>query len=191
MLTPLDIQNKEFRKTFRGYKESEVDSFLDEIIIDYERIYKENLELKDKLVALSEQMKHYDDLEATLKETLLVAQNTADEVTSSARQKSKLIIEEAETEAKKITDQAYEEVKDISEQYEFLKKEIFIFKTRFKSFMESQLIALDDYYDNIDDSNKKEEDKKEEDKIEEDKKEEENVEEVQLDIEDEEENLGA
>lgn len=177
MLTPLDIQNKEFRKAFRGYKESEVDSFLDEIIIDYERIYKENLELKDKLVVLSERMKHYDDLEETLKETLLVAQNTAEEVTSSARQKSKLIIEEAETEAKKITDEAYEEVKHIKEQYEFIKKEIFIFKTRFKSFMESQLLALEDYYDKIE--------------KEENEEEEEQIEELNLDMDNEEENLGA
>lgn len=52
MLTPLDIQNKEFNNSFRGYKESEVDSFLDEIIIDYERVYKENIELKDKITLL-------------------------------------------------------------------------------------------------------------------------------------------
>ncbi len=175
MLTPLDIQNKEFGKAFRGYKETEVDSFLDEIIIDYERIYKENLELKDKLVILSERLKQYNDLEETLKETLVVAQNTADEVTSTARQKSKLIIEEAENEARKIAKEAYEEVRDIEEQYGFLKKEIFIFKTRFKSFMESQLIALDDYYDEMEDIDVDQE----------------NVGEIQLDIEEEEKNLGA
>ena len=57
MITPLDIQNKEFKKTIRGHKESEVDQFLDDIIKDHENLYKENLELKDKIVVLSEQIK--------------------------------------------------------------------------------------------------------------------------------------
>ena len=82
MITPLDIQNKEFKKSFRGYKESEVDQFLDEIIEDYEKLYKENIELKDKILILTEQIKQYNNLEETLKDTLIVAQSTADEVTS-------------------------------------------------------------------------------------------------------------
>ena len=49
MLTPLDISNKEFKKAFRGYKEDEVDEFLDKVIADYERLYKENGELKDRI----------------------------------------------------------------------------------------------------------------------------------------------
>ena len=57
MITPLDIQNKEFKKSFRGYKESEVDQFLDEIIEDYEKLYKENIELKDKILILTDQIK--------------------------------------------------------------------------------------------------------------------------------------
>ena len=89
MITPLDIQNKQFKRAFRGYKEGEVDEFLDEIIIDYEKIYKENIELKDKILMLSEQIKYYKNLEETLKDTLVVAQNTADEVTLAARQKEK------------------------------------------------------------------------------------------------------
>ncbi len=149
MLTPLDIQNKEFKTAFRGYKEAEVDRFLDEVIMDYEKVYRENLELKDKLVVLADQIKQYEELEETLKETLVVAQSTADELASSSRQKSKLIIEEAEAESRKIINRAYEEVRDIEEQYKFLKKEIFVFKTKFKSFIESQLITIEDFYDSI------------------------------------------
>ena len=55
MITPLDIQNKEFKRTIFGYSAKTVDTFLDEIIIDYERIYKENIELKDKINLLSDQ----------------------------------------------------------------------------------------------------------------------------------------
>lgn len=151
MITPLDIQNKEFKKSFRGYKESEVDQFLDDIIDDYENLYKENLELKDKILVLSEQIKQYNNLEETLKDTLIVAQSTADEVTSSARYKAQLIVEDAEMDAKKLIDVANNEVRNIRKEYEYLKKEIFIFKTRYKSFIEAQLITLDEFYSKIED----------------------------------------
>lgn len=149
MITPLDIQNKQFKKTFRGYSEAEVDEFLDEIIQDYERIYKENIELKDKILMLNEQIKYYKTLEDTLKDTLIVAQNTADEVTLAARQKGESIINDAETMAKTIIANANEEVRNIKEEYKYLQKEIFVFKTRYKSFMESQLISIDEFYSNI------------------------------------------
>ncbi len=100
-LHPLIFKTKNLKKSFRGYKESEVDQFLDDIIMDYESLYKENLELKDKILVLSEQIKQYNNLEETLKDTLIVAQSTADEVTSSARYKAQLIIEDAEVTAKK------------------------------------------------------------------------------------------
>ena len=151
MITPLDIQNKEFKKSFRGYKESEVDQFLDDIIVDYESLYKENLELKDKILVLSEQIKQYNNLEETLKDTLIVAQSTADEVTSSARYKAQLIVEDAEVTAKKLIDAADDEVRNIRKEYEYLKKEIFIFKTRYQSFIEAQLITLDEFYSKIED----------------------------------------
>ena len=149
MITPLDIQNKEFKRSFRGYKETEVDQFLDDIINDYEKLYKENLELKDKILALSEQIKQYSNLEQTLKDTLIVAQSTADEVIGTARQKAKVIIEDAEMVSKKRIDAANDDVRNIRKEYEYLKKEIFIFKTRYKSFIEAQLITLDEFYSEI------------------------------------------
>ena len=101
MITPLDIENKEFKKGLRGYNENEVDSYLDEIKKEYENLYRENIELKDKLNALTEQIKRYKTIEETLKETLIVAQQTAEEVNASAQRKSSLIIDEAHHQAKK------------------------------------------------------------------------------------------
>lgn len=149
MLTPLDIQNKEFAKSFRGYKETEVDMFLDEIITDYESLYKENIELKDKIASMTEQIKQYNNLEDTLKNTLVIAQGTAEEVTNTAKQKSELIILEAEGKAKRIIEDAHDEVIKIQGEYENLRKEIYIFKTKFKSLIEGQLISLENYYEEI------------------------------------------
>ena len=149
MLTPLDIQNKEFIKSFRGYKVTDVDIFLDEIIIDYENLYKDNIELKDKIAILTDQIEKYNNLEDTLKNTLVIAQKTSEEVTNTAKQKSELIIMEAEGKAKRIIEDAHDEVITIQKEYENLRKEIYIFKTKFKSLIEGQLISLENYYEEI------------------------------------------
>lgn len=149
MITPLDIQNKEFKRTFRGYNAKSVDIFLDEIIDDYEKLYKENIEFKDKINMLADQLRQYNTLEETLKSTLIVAQTTADEVTGTARQKAENIIENAELTGKKLIDNAREDVRNIKNEYEYLKKEIFIFKTRYQSFIQAQLISLEEFYKEV------------------------------------------
>ncbi|WZL74770.1 DivIVA domain-containing protein [Clostridiaceae bacterium 35-E11] len=142
MITPLDIQNKEFKKAMRGYKENEVDEFLDKVITDYEKLYKENIELKDKITLLNEQIEKYANLEKTLNNTLLVAQSTAEEVGANARKKAELIIKEAEMKAVKIMDDANNSVEKIKQAHEEEKKQLHIFKTRFKTLLESQLEAV-------------------------------------------------
>ena len=105
-LTPMDIHNKEFSRSFRGYNEDEVDQFLDEIVDEFEKLYKENMELRDKINNLIDQINQYRTMEKTLKDTLVTAQKTADEVTSLAQKKSELIIREAEEQARKIREEA-------------------------------------------------------------------------------------
>lgn len=155
MITPLDIQNKEFRRSLRGYNEEEVDEFLDEVMKDFEKLYKENMELKDKILVLNEQIDKYNSLEHTLKETLIVAQSTADEVISAAKEKAKTIVENANIEAKRLIDEANEEVYRIKKAYENLLREMFLFKTRYKSFIEAQLTALDEFYSEIENNTKR------------------------------------
>lgn len=149
MITPLDIQNKEFKRAFRGYKDLEVDEFLDEIVEDYEKLYKENIELKDKILTLNEQIEYYNNLENTLKETLVVAQNTADDVVIAAREKSKNIIKDAELMAREIIIKAEKKVEEIKEEYEYLQREVFLFKTRYKSFLEAQITTIDEFYSSV------------------------------------------
>ncbi len=153
MITPLDIQNKEFKKALMGYNTREVDSYLDAINDDYEKLYKENIELKDKIGILTDQIRQYNNLEETLKSTLVIAQSTADDVTSSARKKAELIIEDAEMQAKNRTNEAINEVRNIMKEYDSLKKEIFIFKTRYESFIKAQLISLEEFYKDYENKN--------------------------------------
>lgn len=151
MITPLDIQNKEFSKAFRGYNESEVDEFLDKIIDSYDKLTNENVELKDRNKLLNEQIEKYNNLERTLKDTLVVAQSTAEEVAMNANRKAEMIIKEAEEKAKRIIENANNEVININKEYEEVRKDFQIFKTRFKTLIESQLKSIENdlNYDNL------------------------------------------
>lgn len=143
-ITPMDIHNKEFSRTFRGYNEDEVDQFLDEIVEEFERLYKENLELKDRIGVLVDQINQFKTMEATLKETLVTAQKAANDVTASAQKKSDLILKEAEQQAQKIIENANSQVVQIKKEYEDYKKQVQIFKARFRSLLETQLEMLQD-----------------------------------------------
>ena len=85
MLTPLDIHNKDFKRSFRGYDEDEIDDFLDQVVNDYEKLYRDNDKLKKELALAEKNLEHYSKLEKNLQDTLMVAQKTADEVTTNAR----------------------------------------------------------------------------------------------------------
>lgn len=144
MLTPLDIQNKEFKKSFRGYNLNSVDGFLDKVIEDYEKIYNENIELKDKVNLYSDQIRHYNTLEETMKNALIVAQNSADEVINTARMKSQNIIEEAKISSRKSVEISKQKVVELNQEYDNLLKEMSSFKNKYQSLIKLHLKSLDD-----------------------------------------------
>jgi cell division initiation protein len=104
--------------------------------------------MKERIRLLEEQIEKYNSLEKTLKDTLVVAQSTAEEVAINASKKAELIIKEAEDRGRKIIDGANNEVMDIRKEYEESKKEFQIFKTRFKTLLESQLDLVNNSFMN-------------------------------------------
>lgn len=141
-LTPLDIVNKEFKHGFRGYSEDDVNEFLDEIVRDFEALIRENDELKENTSGMTERLEQYRKLEATLQSTLVVAQQTAEEVKVAARKEAELIIREAESKAQQIVLQAEDRSKATVQDFERIKRESEQFKARVKSLLESQLSLL-------------------------------------------------
>lgn len=139
MITPLDIQNKEFKKSVRGYNQAQVDAFLDQIMVDYEQLYKENLEMKEQVERDTKQVEKYKQMEETLKETLVVAQATADELRSNALKKADLTVEEAELKAKEMIANAKTELDRIKVQQDDMLHQLQIFKTRFRTLLQAQL----------------------------------------------------
>ena len=97
MLTPLDIENIRFQKAVRGYNVDEVDDFLDQLSADYEKIYKENIELKENIESSKRELEHYKSIEHTLQNTLIMAQSASEDIKKIAQQKAEQIIKDAES----------------------------------------------------------------------------------------------
>lgn len=138
-LTPLDIHNKEFSKSFRGYDEDEVNEFLDQVIKDYEIIIRDKKDLEERVKDLEEKLKHFSNIEETLNKSILVAQEAAEEVKSNAQKEAKLIIREAEKNADRIVNEALSKARKIALEIEDLKKQSKVFRNRFKMLIETQL----------------------------------------------------
>lgn len=146
MMTPMDIRNTEFKKGFRGYSEEEVDLFIDKVVSDYEKLYKENIELKDKLASINERLESYSEIEKTLQNTLIIAQRTSEDIIANARKEAEIIIRESDENKRKIIADANQDVISINKEYEEMRKQLQIFKTRYKTFLESELNNLDSYF---------------------------------------------
>lgn len=146
-LTPLDIHNKEFTRRYRGYDQDEVNEFLDQVIKDYEMVIREKKDLQEQVEHLQEKLGHFTNIEETLNKSILIAQETAEEIKGNAMKESKLIIKEAEKNADRIINEALTKSRRISMDVEELKKQAKVFRTRLKMLVEAQLemIETDDW----------------------------------------------
>ncbi len=142
-LTPVDIQNKEFERGFRGYKQEVVDEFLEQIAKDFEHAVKEKLNLEEKVALLEDKLLQYQKLENTLHNSIVVAQEAAEDVKRNANKEAELIRKEAEKEARRIVDDARYKSSRILAEHEEVFKQAQIFKLRFRSFVEAQLATLE------------------------------------------------
>ena len=143
MLSPLDIESKKFIKsTFGGYNKADVEKFMELILVDYEKLYRENIALKDKANTLSDAVDHYKSMEDTMQSTLLVAQSASDEVRSNAAEKARLIVEEANGKAGDIIKNANAEMQKSAEKTEQLKRDYILFKSRIIAEFETYLKTM-------------------------------------------------
>lgn len=140
----MDIHKKDFKSGLTGYNRDEVDEFLDQVVLDFERLYRENSEYKERTAIATEKVESYTTMEKTLQNTLVVAQSTADEVVKNAKDKAELILSTANEQAKKIVEDASKKITGLELEHEELKKRVQIFKTRFRTLLESELGALND-----------------------------------------------
>lgn len=145
MLTPLDIQNKTFKKSLNGYDKNEVDSYIELIVADYEKIYKSSIESTDKINALTKLVDSYKSMEDTMKNSLIVAQATAEEVSKNAREKAELTIEEANMKAKAIINEAENTIKQLNGKLAELKTSMELYKSQAVGMLNAQIDVVNNF----------------------------------------------
>jgi cell division initiation protein len=138
-LTPLDIHHKEFRNALRGYSPEQVDDFLDEVADEFERLFKENIDLNEKLDAAAVRVREYGALEHTLQATLVSAQTSAEDIKSRAAAEAERMVREAETKAAEIVGSALQEKQHSQAELVRLEKAEKDFRAGFRRMLEGYL----------------------------------------------------
>ncbi|MBC8062282.1 MAG: DivIVA domain-containing protein [Clostridiaceae bacterium] len=143
-MTSMDIMNRQFKMNIRGYDRTEVDEFIEKVAEDYETIFKENSSFREKMLSFEEKIEHYVKIENTIQNTLLLAQNAADQSKLSAQKEAELIVRNASDSAKRILDKANNDVIRINDDHERLRQEFSKFRTRYRSFLTCQMEMFTD-----------------------------------------------
>ncbi len=145
MLTPNDIENKVFKKAkMKGYDIDDVEDFLEQLLSDYEILYKENAEIKDKFNAMQESIAYYKSVEEGINKTIENAQSTADNMKEVARREAETIKQEAEADARRHIEDLNNEIRRKEELLEDKKKQMQIYRIRVSSMLEAQLKILNE-----------------------------------------------
>lgn len=142
-ITPLEIQQKQFPMKFRGFDVEEVYAFLEVVREEMEDLLRENAALKEQVHRAENQIKEYRDMETTLRETLMTAQQMVEEYKTNSRKEAELLIREAELKADAILREAQEKVVKIHEDIVDLKGIRRHFKEELKRLIESHTRMLD------------------------------------------------
>lgn len=144
MLTPMDIHNREFKKGFRGYSEEDVDTFMDQLAVDYEKVYREYCEMKETTEKMKDKLGQYEKMESTMNSTLMLAQETAENVKVSARKEAELILQEAESKKKQMLEESSMNLQNAEKEYDRLRNQISTFRAKVQSILVSQMHMLEE-----------------------------------------------
>ena len=143
MITPADIENKEFSKAKKGYNEEEVDEFLDLIILDMEKLIRENRQLKEELGKVHVQVDKHMSTETSVYETLEAAKSLMNDIAASAERRAEILLKNAELEADLITREAKESISRYTEEGSRLKDRVETLRSRYRKMLEAELERLD------------------------------------------------
>ncbi|MFZ5516895.1 MAG: DivIVA domain-containing protein [Candidatus Zhuqueibacterota bacterium] len=141
-ITPLDIKKQVFKKVFRGYDPIEVETFLEMVAEEFEYLNKLKNELSDDVLRLKTQLRDYQEVEKTFKESLMNAQQTINQSRENSKRESDLVIKEAEVKAEKMLETTKRQLIDLKNQLMVVKAQKDSFAKRLRHLLESQVELL-------------------------------------------------
>jgi cell division initiation protein len=142
-MTPLEIKQQEFKRVMRGYDTVEVDTFLDMVGAEFEKLLNSAKEFEKKQIALEAELGNFKEVESTLKQTLMNVQETSDKSLANSKKEATLIRKEAELQAQKLVENARRERDTMSEEVITLKTQKQSLIARLRHVLTSQLELMD------------------------------------------------
>ncbi len=142
-ITPLDIQQKQYRKAFRGLDPEDVHQFLELVRSEFEDLVKENNSLKDELRRRLGEIEDYREREKTLKDTMMTAQRISEDIKTNAKKDAELVVSEAQVQADRTIQGAHARLVSIVEEINELKRQRSTYESGLKSLLESHTKLLD------------------------------------------------
>lgn len=143
MIRPIDIQEKEFSRAVRGYREDEVNAFLDEITLDLERLLNELRETKEENDRLKEELERHRGSEGTVVETLEAAKSLMSDISASAEKRADILLKNAELDAELMKKEARDNAETITRESEAIRSQFISFRSKYKQLLESELERFD------------------------------------------------
>lgn len=105
-ISPLEVKRQQFKKVMRGYDPVEVDTFLDMLSNELEDLVRRNKDLSDKVIELEVQLRDYKNMEKTLQQTLMQAQEASGKSIENSRKEAELMMQEAQMKASQVLERA-------------------------------------------------------------------------------------
>jgi cell division initiation protein len=98
-IRPIDVRRKEFKSSFRGYDQNEVDDFLDAVADEFERNYTENQRMREEVSSLRDRLQQFEDLEGSIRDALVHAEQASNDLRRAAAREAEGIKQSAQREA--------------------------------------------------------------------------------------------
>jgi cell division initiation protein len=148
-ITPLEIKRQQFKKTMRGFDPVEVETFLEMLSNEIEESVRLDKEQKDKILELETQLSDYKNIEKTLQQTLMQAQETSGKSIENSKREAEIIVKEAELKASQIVEKARLDFAKAKEEISTLKARKESVLSKLKILLSSELdliraLAVDD-----------------------------------------------
>ena len=138
---------KKFSTSIYGYNKQEVNNFIENIAKEYESILNKLKAQDQEMENLKNNLVKYQNLESTLNKTILMAEDTSNQIKKLAREESKGIIDDAKRNASRLVNDALARCEEIEKDAENLRYRVVNFKRKFKSAIENELEAIEDIED--------------------------------------------
>ncbi len=135
---------EKFSYEANGYNRNEVNQFIIDVIKETEGIMTKVKSQNNEISSLKRELEHYKNLENTLKNAIIKAEETSDNIKRIAREESEMIITDAKHNASRIVNEALLKAEKIENKSEILEKNVKIFKRKLKIIMEQQKAVVDE-----------------------------------------------